>query len=117
MQALVDGISWALLLGGCFFIVTGAVGLIRLPDVYCRMHASGITDTLGAGMFLGGLMVQAGLSMITVKLFLILVLILITSPTATYALANAAYGGGVKPVDRSRRHCDTLDRRDESSKA
>ena len=116
MQALVDGISWALLLGGGFFIITGALGLIRFPDVYSRMHASGITDTMGAGMFLAGLMVQAGLSMVTVKLLLILIFILVTSPTATYALANAVYGGGVKPVDRSRRHCETLDRRDESSK-
>jgi multicomponent Na+:H+ antiporter subunit G len=117
MAALIDGLSWALLLGGCFFIVTGAVGLVRLPDVYCRMHASGITDTIGAGMFLAGLMVQAGFSMITVKLLLILALILFTSPTATYALANALYGGGVKPVDRQRRHCETIDGRDESSKS
>ena len=116
MQAFIDGMSWALLLGGCFFIITGAMGLVRLPDVYCRMHASGISDTIGAGMFLGGLTVQAGLSMVTVKLLLILIFILVTSPTATYALANAMYGGGVKPIDRAGRHCDTIDRRDESSK-
>nr|NIQ97677.1 sodium:proton antiporter [Desulfuromonadales bacterium] len=57
MNVLIDGLSWALLLGGCFFIITGGVGLLRLPDVYSRMHASGITDTLGAGLFLAGLMV------------------------------------------------------------
>lgn len=117
MQMILDIISWALLMGGCFFIVTGGVGLVRLPDVYSRMHASGITDTMGAGMFLAGLMVQSGFSMITVKLLLILVFILFTSPTSTYALANATYGGGVKPVDRDGKHCEQIDGRDESSKA
>jgi len=116
MEMLLNGLSWALLMGGCFFIVTGGVGRLRLPDVYSRMHAAGVTDTLGAGLFLGGLMIQAGLSLVTAKLVLILIFILFTSPTATYALANALYGGGVKPVDRDRRHCETIDKRGESSK-
>jgi multicomponent Na+:H+ antiporter subunit G len=67
-------------------------------------------------MFLAGLMVQAGLSMITVKLILILIFILFTSPTSTYALANAMYGGGVRPIGRDGRHCETIDKRDDSSK-
>jgi multicomponent Na+:H+ antiporter subunit G len=116
MEALLNGLSWCLLMAGCFFIITGGVGLLRLPDVYARMHASGIMDTLGAGLFLGGLMIQGGLSQVTVKLALILVFILFTSPTATYALANALYGGGVRPVGRDRRHCETIDKRGESSK-
>ena len=116
MVALLNGLSWALLMSGCFFIITGGVGLLRLPDVYSRMHASGITDTLGAGLFLGGLMIQGGLSMVTVKLALILIFILFTSPTATYALANALHGGGVRPVGRDGRHCETIDKRGKSSK-
>ena len=116
MEVVFDGLSWALLMAGCFFIITGGVGLLRLPDVYSRMHAAGVTDTIGVGLFLGGLMIQGGLSTVTVKLVLILIFILFTSPTATYALANALYGGGVKPVDKERRHCETVDRRDESSK-
>jgi len=116
MEALLNGLSWALLMGGCFFIVTGGVGLLRLPDVYSRMHASGIIDTLGAGLFLCGLMIQGGLSTVTVKLALILIFILFTSPTATYALANALHGGGVRPVGRDGRHCETIDKRGKSSK-
>ncbi|MDH5410035.1 MAG: monovalent cation/H(+) antiporter subunit G [Alphaproteobacteria bacterium] len=116
MELLVNGLSWALLMGGCFFIITGGVGLLRLPDIYTRMHASGVTDTLGAGMFLCGLMVQGGLSMVTVKLLLILVFILFTSPTATYALANALHGGDIKPVGRDGRLSETIDKRGESSK-
>ncbi len=116
IEMLLDGLSWALLMGGCFFILTGGVGLLRLPGVYARMHAAGILDTLGAGLFLGGLMVQGGLSMVTAKLVLILVFILFTSPTATYALANALYGAGVRPVGRDGRQCETIDKRGKSSK-
>ena len=116
MEIILDSLSWAMLMAGCFFIITGGVGLLRLPDVYARMHATGIADTLGAGLFLGGLAIQAGLSMITVKLVLILIFILFTSPTSTYALANALYGGGVRPVGRDRRHCETIDKRNSSSK-
>lgn len=115
IEVLLDGLSWALLMGGCFFIVTGGVGLLRLPDVYARMHATGVLDTLGAGLFLGGLIIQGGLSMVTAKLVLILVFILFTSPTATYALANAIYGAGVRPVGRDGRQCETVDKRGQSS--
>lgn len=116
MEILLDGAGWALLMSGCFFIVTGGIGLLRLPDVYTRMHASGVMDTLGAGLFLSGLMVQGGLSMVTAKLFLILVFILVTSPTATYALANALHGCGIKPTGRDGGPCETIDKRGESSK-
>ena len=116
MEALLNGLSWALLMGGCFFIVTGGVGLLRLPDVYSRMHASGLMDTMGVGLFLAGLMLQAGLSMVTVKLALILVFILFTSPTATYALANAVYGGGLRAIGRNGLQCETVDKRGASSK-
>ncbi len=98
MELLRDIASWALLVSGGGFCVIGGLGLLRLPDVYARMHAAGITDTLGAGLMLAGLMVQGGLSLVTVKLFLILVLLLFTSPTSTYALANAAYRRGLAPL-------------------
>lgn len=117
IDLLLGAVSWALLMGGSFLIITGGLGLLRFPDVYARMHASGLMDTLGAGLFLGGMMLQAGISMVTVKLVLILVFILFTSPTATYALANALYGGGVRPVGRDGRHCETLDLRGPSSKS
>ncbi len=98
MQILLDIASWLLLIAGSSFALIGAVGLIRFPDVYSRMHASGITDTLGAGLILAGLMVQGGLTLVTVKLILIMVFLLYTSPTSTYALANAAYSRGPQPL-------------------
>jgi multicomponent Na+:H+ antiporter subunit G len=97
MEILRDVASWVLLLSGGGFCIIGGLGLLRLPDVYTRMHAAGITDTLGAGLILAGLMVQGGFSLVTVKLFLILMFLLYTSPTSTYALANAAYRRGLAP--------------------
>ena len=58
----VDYLSLVLLAGGSFFCVVGAIGLLRLPDFYTRLHGAGIIDTLGAGLILVGLMMQAGFS-------------------------------------------------------
>ena len=98
MEILADILSWALLVCGGGFCIVGGLGLLRLPDVYARMHAAGITDTLGAALMLAGLMLQGGLTLVTVKLVLILVFLLFTSPTSTYALANAAYRRGLAPL-------------------
>lgn len=98
MAVVVDIASWLLLLLGGGFCIVGGLGLLRLPDVYARMHAAGITDTMGAGLMLTGLMLQGGFTLVTVKLILILVFLLYTSPTSTYALANAAYRQGLAPL-------------------
>jgi multicomponent Na+:H+ antiporter subunit G len=79
------------LLGGAFFFFVGTTGLIRMPDVFCRMHATTKCDTLGAGMILVGLMIFNGLSMISLKLFLILIFIWLTNPTAAHIIAKAEY--------------------------
>ena len=98
VDLLLDILSWILLVAGSGFLVVGSIGMIRLPDLYARMHAVGIIDTLGAALLLIGLALQAGLTLVTVKLFLILLFLLFTSPTATYALANAAYRSGLEPL-------------------
>jgi len=85
------------LMGGAFFVLIGATGLIRLPDFYTRMHGAGITDTLGADLILLGLMLQAGFTLVTVKLFLIGAFLLITSPSSSHAIANAAFTAGLNP--------------------
>lgn len=113
---VLDLLSWVLLIAGSFFVITGGVGLLRLPDVYSRMHAAGITDTLGAALFAAGMAVQAGFTLVTVKLAIILVFILFTSPTATYAVANAVWSGGVHPKRRDGSACETIDRSDGPSK-
>ena len=73
MDVVTDIVSWIALLGGGVFAMIGGLGVLRLPDVFARMHGAGITDTLGAGLIL-------------------------TSPTATYALANAAMSAGLRPL-------------------
>jgi len=112
---VLDAVSWLLLIAGSFFVITGGIGLLRLPDVYSRMHAAGMTDTLGVGLFIAGMAVQAGFTLVTVKLLIILVFILFTSPTATYALANAVWSGGVTPKRRNGMACETIDRSDTPS--
>lgn len=97
---IVDVLSWICLLLGCALCIIGGLGLLRLPDFYSRMHGGGITDTLGAGLVLLGLMFQAGLTMVTVKLAMILVVLLITSPTSTHAVGKAALISGLKPDDQ-----------------
>lgn len=90
MAVLIDLLSWLILLGGVAFALIGSVGLLRMPDFYTRLHAAGITDTLGAGMILLGLMLQAGWTLISVKLLLILIFLWFTGPIATHALSRAA---------------------------
>jgi multicomponent Na+:H+ antiporter subunit G len=98
MNTVIDAASWMCLMAGVAYCVVGAIGLLRMPDLYTRMHAASVTDTLGAGLILAGLMLQAGFSLVTAKLLIIAMLILLTSPTATHALARAAYLRGVMPV-------------------
>ncbi len=100
MQTLVDALSGALLAGGAFFLLAGALGMVRLPDVFTRMHAGGMTDTMGAGMVLAGLAVHSLASEhwgVTARLVLILGFLWFTSPIATHAVAKAALSGGVRP--------------------
>jgi len=97
MNLVADLLSWVFLVGGSFFLLVGGIGVLRMPDLFTRLHASGITDTMGAGLVLTGLMFQGGLSLVTAKLFLILCFIWFTSPVSTYALARAALASGQEP--------------------
>ncbi len=96
MDSIVLILSWIALLIGSFLGISGAVGILRFPDFYSRMHAAGITDTLCASLILFGLMLQTQWDIVTVKLMIILLFIFLTSPTATHALAKAALHGGLK---------------------
>ena len=95
MSAAVDILSWILLVAGGLFSIVGALGLLRMPDFYTRVHAASVTDTLGVGFILLGLMLQAGWTLVTVKLAVIGLLIFFTSPAATHALSRAALERGV----------------------
>lgn len=86
------------LAAGLFFVFSGTIGVLRLPDFYTRLHAAGMTDTLGAELILLGLVFQSGFSQMTLKLLMVAFFLFVTSPTATHAVAHAAYKSGLKPV-------------------
>lgn len=96
--ALLDGLSWALLVSGGLFCMVGGVGLLRMPDFYTRCHAASVTDTLGAGLVLAGLVLQCDQVLVAAKLAIIGLLLLFIGPVATHALARAALHAGVKPL-------------------
>ncbi len=93
-----DILSWILIMAGGILGVISAVGVLRMPDVYTRMHAASIADTLAIGLMFTGMMLQAGWTIVTIKLILILLFIFFASPTTTHALAKAAIAGGIKPI-------------------
>ena len=106
MTLIVDILSWVLILLGSFFTLVGAVGMIRMPEVFTRMHAASVTDTLGVGLLIAGMMLQAGFTLVTLKLLFLLGLFAITGPVVTHALAQACLHENVQPrlaEDRRRR--------------
>lgn len=97
MSLALESLSWGLVLAGSGFCVVGALGLVRLKGFYVRTHAASVIDSAGAGLLLAGLLLQAGWTLVAVKLVTIGLLIFFSSPTATHALANAALARGMAP--------------------
>ena len=98
MPILLEFVAGACLLAGAAFLVIGAVGLVRLPDFFTRIHATGVIDTLGVALTFAGLLLLAGWTLPAVKLVLILCFMLLTGPTAAHALAKAALHGRLDPL-------------------
>jgi multicomponent Na+:H+ antiporter subunit G len=103
---LLDVASWVLLSLGSAFVFIGGVGALRMPNLYTRIHAASLTDTMGAGLIIVGVMLQAGASLAAIKLAAILLFLLLTSPTASNALASAARLAGMRPGDTIASHED-----------
>lgn len=97
-MSLLDISSAILLTAGCFLGITGGIGIYRLPDFYTRLHASSVTDSACAFLILVALMIQAGPTLITVKLCFILFFLILSSPTACHALAKTALHSGLSPL-------------------
>ena len=98
MEFLINFISWFMFIGGSAFLLIGAIGVIRLPDIFSRMHGAGIIDTMGTALLLFGMILQAGFTIVTIKLLMIILFVTFTNPTATHALARAALDAGLKPL-------------------
>jgi multicomponent Na+:H+ antiporter subunit G len=95
---LIDALSALVFVAGGVFVLVGGIGALRMPDVYTRIHGAGLTDTMGTILVLAACTLQAGSWLAAVKIAAVLVFLLLTTPTATYALANAARLAGVTPA-------------------
>lgn len=93
-----DILSWILFLAGGVGVLIGAVGIVRFPDFYTRLHASGITDTAGAELLLLGMMLQAPNWLVVAKLVFVGFFLFMTSPVSTHAIAHAAWVVGLRPM-------------------
>ena len=86
------------LVAGSLAVLIGAIGVLRFPDLFSRIHAAGITDTAGAGLIVLGLLIESGFTLVSLKLLIILLFLLFTSPTSSHALAKASIHGNVLPL-------------------
>ena len=99
MAGLLDLLCWFLVLVGGAFGIIGGIGIVRMPTFFTRIHAAGMAETMCAPPILLAMMIQAGWSLVTFKLVLILIFLFLTSPTASHALAKASLHGGISPHD------------------
>lgn len=104
-----DILSAVFLITGSLFSIIGGIGVLRFPDFFSRLHGGGITDTMGAGLIMLGLVFQAikvGLDselgfapwLVMIKLLMVLFFLFITSPTGCHALARSAVADGLEPL-------------------
>ncbi|MBW1690064.1 MAG: monovalent cation/H(+) antiporter subunit G [Deltaproteobacteria bacterium] len=85
------------LLGGFFFFLAATVGLLRFPDFFCRLHATGKGDTLAVLLSLIGLSIYEGFSFSSLKIIFIAVFMFLAQPTSTHAISRAALRCGLEP--------------------
>ena len=96
-ETALTALSSIMLLTGGVFGILGGLGVVRFPDFFSRLHAAGMADTLCAFLIIGGLLIQAGVSLLSIKLILILLFMIFTTPTASHALARAGLAAGFVP--------------------
>lgn len=99
---MIESIAMVLMISGLFFLSIATVGFMRFPDIYCRLHVTGVIDTLGVPLMLLGAAVHVGLELTSVKLLLALVLLYLTSPLVAHLLARSALQAGREPASGTR---------------
>ena len=96
-------IAWVSILLGSVLVIIGALGSLRFPDFWSRLHAASVTDSGGVILLLVGMGIHSGFNLITFKLFLIGVFLFITGPTSSHAVANAALVSVIKPTKKKQK--------------
>jgi multicomponent Na+:H+ antiporter subunit G len=99
MESVFTALTWIFLGLGSILMIVGGIGVLRLPDFFSRIHGAGLTDTIGGGLILVGLMFETGFSAPTLRLVFILLFLWYTSPVGGHALAKAALASGVRPFE------------------
>ena len=103
MEIIVNIVGYVFITAGVFFMISGALGVLRMPEFFTRLHPAGIVDSFGAPLVLIGVAIQNGMNIFSGKIILIILFILLTSPTATHALAKAALFSGLKPLIKDKK--------------
>ncbi|MEE9315141.1 MAG: monovalent cation/H(+) antiporter subunit G [Rhizobiaceae bacterium] len=98
-EMIINILTWIAFISGGFFLFVGSLGMVRLGDFWARLHAASIIDSAGAGLILLGMMLQTGLTLVTVKFIIIIMFLFLTGPTASHAVANAAFISGSRPKE------------------
>ena len=106
MSILADILGWILILSGSAFLLIGAWGTVKFPDFWSRLHAVSVADSAGMILLSLGMCVQAGFTLVTVKLIIMMLFLIITGPTATHAVANAALMSGSRPKEGEGLECE-----------
>jgi len=96
---MLELVVYALVCGGIFFLFVAAIGVVRMPDLYNRMHATSKAGTLGVGLILVAVAVFYQELSVAARALSALAFIVLTAPVAAHALGRAAYLSGVKPCD------------------
>jgi multicomponent Na+:H+ antiporter subunit G len=97
ISVAIEALSWLLILSGGAFSIIGAVGQLRFPDFWARLHAASVSDSAGMVLMIVGMCLQSGATLITVKLVIIGLFLFVTGATSTHAVASAALVSGLKP--------------------
>lgn len=97
IELIIEVLSWVLITGGCCLMIIGAIGAVRFPDFWTRLHAISVIDSGGMILLTAGMILQSGFTLVTMKLVLIGLFLFVTGPTSTHAVANAALVSGVLP--------------------
>ena len=103
LNEMLQIIAWVSILLGSVLVIIGALGSLRFPDFWSRLHAASVTDSGGVILLLVGMGIHSGFNLITFKLFLIGVFLFITGPTSSHAVANAALVSGIKPTKKKQK--------------
>ena len=96
MAVVLEILVAILLVGGALISLVAALGLLRLPDLFTRMHAASKAGTAGSGLLLLGVALQAGEAGVWIKCLLTIGFFVLTAPVAAHLLAKAAVKAGMK---------------------